>query len=1151
MFILALIYLAAGSVLAMWLAWAGLRLATGRGEPPRELKRPLIVFAAMLVAAAALWFLLGLSSKLDFDRPTLLLLGLLAIPIFALGARSLQQLGPARRWTAVTLRVIVLGLLICILAGFRTVQTHDELTVVSLIDTSESVRRFFTPPPSSDGQTQDYEQWLASYFSQAGQDKRSEDYWAVQTFDGRPTIRLSPSLGDVTLPLGTVNEPYEGSNVQRAIESAMAAKQRGDSALRIVLVSDGNLDGEVMSAVQAAAAAGVQIDVVPLTYQVKGEVMVEAVRATTEAREGQTVKVSVELRSAGKVAGQIQLKHNDQWVDLNGSAQGIGLPIKASDWRTRLDSADLEINSDATGEKPVGLYALTKYIDRPIRETGVNTYEAVFVPADDAQLANAITANDRGQAFTLVAGQGKVLVVDGVGGAAGKILPRSLASRGIDTEMVPVAAMPSRIADMRKYDAILLHNVPAEAVPPRVQRNLANYVHDLGGGFAMIGGPNSFGAGGWTNTDIDKYILPVHCQIPSQKILPSGAIVLVIDRSGSMFTSVGGTALSQQNVASEAAILALSALYPQDYVGVVSFDTSAKWIVQLQENRDPQGIAQKIRSMSPGGGTDISSGVWAGYNALKDLKAQDAAIKHMIVITDGHGAMPNNLQLGGLLAQAGITVSTVGVGDGHNASGLNALAQTGNGTFYPVVNPANLPQVFVKEARTIRKNLIKEGQFEPRVRPVASPIMVGIDSVPPLRGLVLTGPKSDPRIFTPIVGPEGEPIFAHHQVGLGRSAAFTADATNRWAQDWLGNWAGSSNYADFWARTVRQIARPAASTQADLSTRIEGDTMSIRLDAADDASFINAGNRAAFGNNLAVQGSVVGPDGTVAEVRLEQVGPGVYEARVPASQSGNYIVDLQMAGNDGERRRVIGGASKAPGGELRNFQSNLAMLTQIAETTGGRVLDPSDPASADLYNRNTDLTSRSSRPLRWQLMPLLLTLLLLDVACRRIAWEGQEVANWAKARATSALGLFQTRKVESANTMAALKAKRQQTAESLNAPQAGSPQNAGSDQTTAQADSQPTPLTGLAARLKNKSAASDSKPTVSRTRKFVASAEQLAAASEDFSQAVGSATEAGNAKPIVTAAMRKSEKQQDQGPTTSRLLDAKRKAQERMKNKEE
>ena len=83
-----------------------------------------------------------------------------------------------------------------------------------------------------------------------------------------------------------------------------------------------------------------------------------------------------------------------------------------------------------------------------------------------------------------------------------------------------------------------------------------------------------------------------------------------------------------------------------------------------------------------------------------------------------------------------------------------------------------------------------------------SPIVSGFDALPPLRGFVLTGQKNG--AYTPMLGPEDEPIFAHWQVGLGRSAAFTSDATNRWAKDWL-NWGG---YADFWG-PHRASRRPA------------------------------------------------------------------------------------------------------------------------------------------------------------------------------------------------------------------------------------------------------------------------------------------------------------------------------------------------------
>ncbi|XAM01038.1 VWA domain-containing protein [Phycisphaeraceae bacterium D3-23] len=1133
-------------LLALWLAWAGLGILSDREEQPKSVTKQAIALGVMIALAAAVWFGFGLTDILDFDRPILLLFGLAAVPFFALGAWSLQQLEPPRRWSAVYIRLLLLFMAVILLAGFRTVQRHDELTVVALIDTSESVQRFARAPGGAtdeSGQPLTVRDWAQRHILAAAQGGRQGDAFGAQVFDGRPTVIGAPSRGAPSFPDAVVEQPYEGTNAQRAIESGMASKQSADSALRLLLASDGNFtDGNVMEAARAAAAANIPIDVLPLEYSIENEVMVEGVYVPSEAREGQTVPIEVVLRGTAPVAGYIQLRHRvgstNQLVDLNGpDTPGTGRLIPAGRWQ--------RVNRDAEdgGDTGFGDYILRTYVDRPMYEAGVHRYEVIFEPALTDGSVNTVVANDKAEAFTLVAGRGAVLVVDGVGGTPGDILPSAIASHGVVVRTVPPEGMPRRLTDMQGYDAIILQNVPAEAVPPFVQQNLARYVHDFGGGFLMVGGPDSFGPGGWTNTDIDKYILPVACQIPSQVQLPSGALVLVIDRSGSMFGNVGGAGLSQQNVASEAAVLALSTLYPQDLVGVVAFDSSAHWLVKLGMNSNPSDTAQRVRSMQPGGGTDINSGVQAAVAALSNINTADAAVKHIIVITDGHGNMPNMLTLGATLAQQNITISTVGVGDGHDAGNLYNLATTGNGQFYPVNDPNNLPQVFIKEARLIRKNLIRELLFTPGLRSTGSPIMTGVSAVPPLQGFVLTGHKDDPRIFTPLIGPEGEPIFAHHQVGLGRAAAFTSDANNRWGADWL-DWGG---YADFWGRTIRQISRPPASLEADLSTRVDGDTLVLQLDAAGDLEFDApaGGQGASFGNDLDVRGAITRPDGSVSTVRLAQVGPGLYEARIPAHEAGSYIADLVMTGRDGSRRRVIGGTSNQAGGELRTFTSNRAVLQEIADLTGGRMLDPVDPATAMLFDRDPahPFESVSTRPLGTrQLMPFLLLLLLLDVACRRIAWDAREIGEWAKGRLNTIAGTMSTRKVEGGNTMAALKAKHAATSAEL-------------DQAEPAAS---TPLGSLASRVKQNAQQTQDgkpakqpkqKPASSRTRKFVASEEDLAKAGTDFTSAVGGAKEGVEAKPIVSAAQRKSEK--DQGPTTSRLLDAKRRAQEKLNDKEE
>lgn len=1132
-------------LLVSWLAYAGLMRWRGHADAPAHVLRQTIMLGVMLALSAGAWFALGLRKTLDFDDPKLLLIALGVIPIFVLGAMSLQQLDAPRRWASVYLRMLVLLLIVAMLAGFRTIQRHDELTVIVLMDHSESVRRYAQPPAGAidpaTGQRLTIEQWMDAYALEAAGDKPLADYFGSLVFDGRSTVRSRPRQGDARLPEGVIEQPIEGTHLQHAIEAAMAAKSRSDTALRLLLISDGNeTAGNALQAADAAAALGIPIDVVLLNYDVQNEVMIEGLYAPAQSREGQTVPLRVVMRATTPMDGFVQITHNGQVIDMGGpDTDNPGRFIAASQWR-HINADDEVQPGQVTGD-----YILDTIIDRPVTIAGINRFEAIFESLNKSPGMNAVTANDRAQAVTLVAGHGKILIVDGVprdpetGARPGRVLGTTLAEHGIKVDTLGPGVMPGSPEALQEYDAIIFQNVSADDISPAIQKNLTQYVHDQGGGFIMIGGEDSFGAGGWTNTVIDKYVLPVSCEISAQSQLPTGALVLVIDRSGSMFGPMDGTggggSESSQNVAAEAAVLAISTLYTDDMLGVIAFSSNAQWIVELGDNDDPAGAAERVRSLKSGGGTNIGSGLKLAYDALENIPMQQAAIRHVILITDGHSSP---FDADGLIEKyhdEGITLTTIGVGPGHDAQLLAALAREGGGDFYPVDDPLDLPQVFIKEARVIRRNLLREFVFAPTVRNTGSPIMTHITTMPPLEGFVLTGPRTTGRrnmVHTPIVGPEGEPIFAHHQVGLGRAGAFTSDAHNRWAQQWL-TWPG---YADFWARTVRYIARPPASLEADLSTTIENDTLIIRLDAAGDLDFTQTGeSSAAFGNNLSVTGFVMGPDNQSIPITLEQTGPGIYELRMPANNAGNYIVDLQMASPDGQqRRRVIGSATHLAGGELRNFESNLALLTQIAQRTGGRILDPSDPAAARLFNRDTPIETLSSRSLWHSLMPFLLALLLLDIACRRIAWDAHEIGDWAKGRLNSLAGIFSPRKVENKATLAALKAKHAQTSAQLHPTQ---PTSTGAKPAAEQTPAPPTTPIKPAV------------PTTAKARKFVASKEDLAQAKDDFTDAVGGAKEGGDAKPTITAAMRKSEK--NQGPTTSRLLDAKRRAQQRLNEEED
>jgi hypothetical protein len=320
-----------------------------------------------------------------------------------------------------------------------------------------------------------------------------------------------------------------------------------------------------------------------------------------------------------------------------------------------------------------------------------------------------------------------------------------------------------------------------------------------------------------------------------------------------------------------------------------------------------------------------------------------------------------------------ITLTTIAVGDDADDQTLMRLADVGGGEFYPVRNPRTLPRVLVDSVQVINQPLIKEDPFAPVVRATGSTLTIGLDEAPLLGGLVITGPKPDPQVTVEMEHPDGEPLLAHWQAGLGRTAAFTSDADGRWSRRWI-DWPG---FATFWAQLARTIARPATSPDAELIAQIVDGRLRITLEAASDKQFLDY---------LHVDGTVYAPGGRAVPVRLRQTAPGRYETSIDAARPGNYVVALSPRRGNRRLAPVIGGASQSASPEFRRFRSNGALLDQIADMTGGRRLDVTRPRATDLFDRQGMEPSLAALPVWQSLLWLTLGLVLLDVASRRLAW---------------------------------------------------------------------------------------------------------------------------------------------------------------------
>src|ERR1051325_4428576 len=167
--------------------------------------------------------------------------------------------------------------------------------------------------------------------------------------------------------------------------------------------------------------------------------------------------------------------------------------------------------------------------------------------------------------------------------------------------------MPDSLSDLQNYELLILSNVPATAITQRQMNLTRTYVQDLGGGLIMLGGDQSFGLGGYYKTTIEE-ILPVRSDFEREKETPSLAMVLVIDKSGSM----GGQSIE---MAKDAAKAAVELLGPKDKVGVIAFEGETFWIAEVQSAANKGQIIDKISGIEAGGGTVMGPPMEGAYEA--------------------------------------------------------------------------------------------------------------------------------------------------------------------------------------------------------------------------------------------------------------------------------------------------------------------------------------------------------------------------------------------------------------------------------------------------------------------------------------------------------------------------------------------------------
>ncbi|MDL2248274.1 VWA domain-containing protein [Tyzzerella sp. OttesenSCG-928-J15] len=757
-------------------------------------------------------------------------------------------------------RITLIAILIFALFDFNINKETKKTAVVFAVDTSDSVA----------DKKGDIQAAINGGLINMGKN----DIAGLTTFSKDASVKTMPS-GDVNNFQINGDTKGEYTNISKGLMASMGILP-DDYNKKIVLVTDGNENlGDAYLSAKQLHSQGIVVDVLPVDSVKYKDAQITRINVPERIGKDMGYNIEVVTYALGENTAKLNLYKNN----------------------TMVLSDEIEMKN---GEN--------RYVFSDIADVGGNiVYKAEIIPNEDYSYKN-----NKAYAYSYVDHVPRILIVDDMASAAE--IEKIIDNTSIEYETLPPMFLPTDLESLNMYDGVILANINYDDLPQDFSEVLESYVKN-GGGLLATAGDNSYAIGSYYKTKLED-ILPVNMELKSKEELPDQAMVIVLDRSGSM--SSGRYGVSKLAMAKEAVIRSIDALNENDYYGVLTFDTVNQWVVEPNMVGDNKaGIIDKVASINEGGGTSIKPAVTEAFNKLKGM---DTKLKHIILLTDGQDGDRNYTELINQLKAEGITLSTVAVGGDSDITLLESMAEDAGGRYYFTDEFSDLPKIFTKEAFLSGKKYLNNEMFMATAGSY-SPIMENIDGLPPFYGYVSSTAK--PRADVVLYAQNEEPLLAAWQYGIGRSVAFLTDMEGNWSRDMLLTDEGVRLFTNMVSWIIRDNVGMEIYAQAE---RVSGGaeiTMNLPY---------SAGVRS-------LSAVITTPELEEIQVDFTQVSPGEYKGSIPNDTEGTYIATVALTKDSGIEYTNCGiNLAYSREYDLRQAEFGRSLLERIALAGGGQVL---------------------------------------------------------------------------------------------------------------------------------------------------------------------------------------------------------------------